>query len=44
MKPKKTFNQIVNEVWTWLVAIVAVVLIIVYSVALAYGIAKFIHG
>lgn len=44
MKPKKTFNQIVNDVWTWFVAIVALVLIFVYCAALACAIAKLIHG
>lgn len=44
MKTKKTFNQIVNDVWTWFVAIVALVLILVYCVAVACAIAKLIHG
>ena len=44
MKTKKTFNQIVNDVWTWFVAIVALVLILVYCVAVAFAIAKIIHG
>jgi hypothetical protein len=44
MKTKKTFNQIVNDVWTWFVAIAAVVLILAYCVAVACAIAKLIHG
>lgn len=44
MKTKKTFNQIVNDIWTWFVAIVALVLILVYCVSVACAIAKLIHG
>lgn len=44
MKTKKTFNEMVNEIWTWLVAIVATVLVIAYCIAVAYAVAKIIHG
>jgi len=44
MKPKKTFNELVNEIFTWIVAIVATVLIIAYCIAVAYAVAKLIHG
>lgn len=44
MKTKKTFNERVNEIWTWFVAIIATVLIVVYCIAVACAIAKFLHG